>query len=249
MGSHWGRTMEGVILAIETSGDSGGAAVCRAGEVVSASEVSAPRRHGAELMQCIDRALVGAKLKREEVEVVAVNCGPGSYTGLRIGLSTAAAIGYALDVPVVGVPCFDAMALQYVMRDDFDVSLKRELWPALDARRGEVMTAKFEYDDGALERAGGDKLVAPGRLHEEAQHQAVVFGSGIPPYVDEFDDVHLFVDRDEFHLSPVATGLQAYKQLAAVGDPAEIERKPVEPRYFRRILAKTVKERSGEVQK
>lgn len=239
--------MDGIILAIETSGDGGGAAVCRRGEVVASQEVSAPRRHGAELMQCVDRALTAAQVSREEIGVIAVDCGPGSYTGLRIGLSTAAAIGYALDKPVIGVSCFDAMALQCVMAESWDNGSTRELWPALDARRGEVMTAKFRYDNGALERVGDDILVAPATLHAQAENWAVVFGSGVPPYEAEFNRDALFVDTDEFVLSPVSVALEAYKQLIAVEDPAQIERKHVEPRYFRRILAKTIKERAAEV--
>lgn len=239
--------MEGVILAIESTGESGGAAVARGGEIIGTGEVSGPRRHGSELMQCVDNALVGAKVERGEIDVIAVNAGPGSYTGLRIGLSAASAIGYALDKPVVGVPGFDAMALQYVSADDFDVGLRRELWPVLDARRDEVMTAKFEYDDGVLECVSGDKLIAPEKLREEAERQAIVFGSGVHPYEDRFDHDHLFVDRREFNLSAEAVALQAHKQLADIEDPSQIERKPVEPRYFRRILAKTVDERSREV--
>lgn len=239
--------MDGVILAIETSGEGGGAAVLRAGKVVNEREVSGPRRHGAEIMPCIDRALATAGVPREKIEVIAVNAGPGSYTGLRIGIATAEAIGFALDKPVIGVSCLDAMALQYVMADDFDVALKRELWPVLDARRDEVMTARFLYDNGELTRAGGDMLIDPARLHEQAQRQAIAFGSGIPPYEGRFDHEHLHVDPAEFTLKPSSIALQAYRQHAEFADAAAIERKPVEPRYFRRVLAKTIAERAREV--
>lgn len=239
--------MNGIILAIETSGEGGGAAVLINGEIEAEAEVSGPRRHGAELMPCIDRACVDAAISRGQIDVIAVNCGPGSYTGLRIGLATAAAIGFALDKPVVGVPCFDAMVLQYVMADDFDVALKRELWPVLDARRDEVTTARFEYDSGACVRAGADKLVAPAALHEEAAAQAIVFGDGVAAYLDAFNAGSLHLDKREFALKPASVALQAYRQLADIDDAATIERKLVEPRYFRRVLAKTITERANEV--
>ncbi|MEZ5992794.1 MAG: tRNA (adenosine(37)-N6)-threonylcarbamoyltransferase complex dimerization subunit type 1 TsaB [Planctomycetota bacterium] len=239
--------MNGIILAIESSGDGGGAAVLRDGEVLSEIEVSGARKHGSELMPCIDKACVDAAINRSDVDAIAVNCGPGSYTGLRIGMATASAIGYALDKPVVGVPCFDAMVLQYVMADDFDVALKRELWPVMDARRNEVMTARFEYDNGNCERASGDKLVEPAKLHEESAHQAIVFGTGVPPYEGVFSHEHLFIDQREFALKPASVALQAYRQLADIDDPANIERTLVEPRYFRRVLAKTIEERANEV--
>ncbi|MCA8913915.1 MAG: tRNA (adenosine(37)-N6)-threonylcarbamoyltransferase complex dimerization subunit type 1 TsaB [Planctomycetes bacterium] len=239
--------MNGIILAIESSGDGGGAAVLRDGEIDSEAEVSGPRRHGSELMPCIDKVCLDAAINRGDMDVIAVNCGPGSYTGLRIGLATAATLGFALDKPVAGIPCFDAMVLQYVMADDFDVELKRELWPVLDARRDEVMTARFEYDNGAFKRATADMLVAPEKLHEQAQRQAIVFGSGVAPYADKFNHDHLVVDGEEFGLKPSSVALAAYRQLADVEDAGTLERKLVEPRYFRRVLAKTIEERASEV--
>lgn len=239
--------MDGIILAIETSGDMGGAAVLRDGELESEVEVSGPRRHGAELMTCIDRAMIDAAINRADMDVIAVNCGPGSYTGLRIGLATAAALGFALDKPVVGVPCFEAMVLQYVMAPDFGVELKRELWPVLDARRDEVMTARFLYEGGQFVRETEDILVAPDKLHEQAQRQAIVFGAGVPPYEGKFNHDHLFVDRREFVLKPAGVALAAFRQLADVRGAADLPREPVQPRYFRRVLAKTIEERAKEV--
>lgn len=239
--------MDGTILAIESSGDMGGAAVLRDGELESEVEVSGPRRHGAELMTCIDRAMVDAALNRGDMDVIAVNCGPGSYTGLRIGLATAAALGFALDKPVVGVSCFDAMVLQYVMAPDFAVELKRELWPVLDARRDEVMTARFLYEKGQFVRETEDMLVAPEKLHEQAQRQAIVFGTGVMPYEGRFNHDHLFVDRREFVLKPASAALAAFRQLADVQSAADLPREPVQPRYFRRVLAKTIEERAKEV--
>lgn len=239
--------MNCILLAIETSGDMGGAAVIRDGELLSEVEVSGPRRHGAELMICVDRACIDAPINRGDIDAIAVNCGPGSYTGLRIGLATAAALGFALDKPVVGVPCFEAMVLQYVMAPDFQVELKRELWPVLDARRDEVMTARFLYEGGQFVRETEDMLVAPDKLHEQAQRQAIVFGSGVMPYEGKFNHDHLFVDRREFVSKPAALAHAALRQLADVKSAADLPREPVQPRYFRRVLAKTIEERAKEV--
>ncbi|MBZ0135709.1 MAG: tRNA (adenosine(37)-N6)-threonylcarbamoyltransferase complex dimerization subunit type 1 TsaB [Planctomycetes bacterium] len=239
--------MNGIILAIETSGDGGGAAVFLNGELDNQAEVSGPRRHGAELMKCVDKTCIDAAISRDQIDVIAVNCGPGSYTGLRIGLATAAALGFALDRPVIGVPAFDAMVMQYVSREDFDVSLRRELWPCLDARRDEVMTARFVYADGRMVRASDDMLVAPEKLHEQAAHQAIIFGSGVKPYEDRFTHENLFVDKVEFEIKPGSIAMHAWRQLAEIEDAKTIERKPVEPRYFRRVLAKTIAERASEV--
>lgn len=236
--------MEGLILAIETSGDGGGAALLRGGNVLAESLVSAPRRHGAELMQCIENCLNTAKVSRDQLDVIAVNAGPGSYTGLRIGLSTASGIGHALDRPVVGVGSLDAMALQYVGAPGFNVALKRELWPVLDARQGEVMTARFETAGGQFRRVSGDMLVKPSALHEQSQHAGIVFGSGVAPYTEQFSRANLFIDSKPFALLPSSVGLQAHLQLYEVYDRADIPRAAVEARYFRRVTAKTLAERA-----
>lgn len=237
--------MEGLILAIETSGDGGGAALMRGGNLLAESLVSAPRRHGAELMQCIENCLNAAKISREQLDVIAVNAGPGSYTGLRIGLSTAAGIGHALERPVVGVSSLDAMVLQYVGAPGFNVALKRELWPVLDARQGEVMTAHFETAGGQFRRVSGDMLVKPAALHEQSQHSGIVFGSGVAAYHDLFGRASLFIDNQPFTLSPVSVGLQAHLQLYDIYELDQIPRAAVEPHYFRRVTAKTVAERAN----
>jgi tRNA threonylcarbamoyladenosine biosynthesis protein TsaB len=236
--------MEGVILAIESSGELGGAAVVRAGEILAAVAVSGPRRHGAELQPCIDRACKEAGIEPAEIDVIAVNRGPGSYTGLRIGISAAEAIGYALNRPVLGVHALDVMALQYVLSAEFDTSRPVQLWPVLDARQNEVMTARCRFRDDELVRETEELLVAPGSLHEQADAGAVVFGSGVRPYAEEFNRDGLEVLDGAFELEAVSLGLQAYRQLASVPDAAALERAPVVPVYFRRVLARTIEERA-----
>ena len=238
--------MNGVILAIETSGDGGGAAVLRDGELLAEAVVSGPRTHGSELLPCIDRAVREADANRRDIDLIAVNRGPGSYTGLRIGLATAAGLGAALDRPVVGVDCLEVMARQYVTAPGFDVALKRELWPVLDARRGELMTARSLYDNGRLERASGDHLLAPDKLNEQGGRLAIVFGPGVEPYADKLDANHLHVDFEDFLISPQTVGVQAFVQLADVESAVDLPRDPVLPVYFRRVLAKTTEERSRE---
>ncbi|MHC4840456.1 MAG: tRNA (adenosine(37)-N6)-threonylcarbamoyltransferase complex dimerization subunit type 1 TsaB [Planctomycetota bacterium] len=232
-----------IVLAIESSGDTGGAAILSDNEIVCEVQVSGPRSHGSELMPAIDQVLVGAKLSRTDMNLIAVNAGPGSYTGLRIGLSSAAGIGYALQIPVVGVNALDAMALQFVSADGFDASRDVELWPVLDARRGEVMTAKYSWSDGELRWESKSQLIEPAKVAEEAAAGALVFGSGVQPYADAWDRTALAVQDSEFGLTPSTIGLQAIRDLDGQ-DTANLPTNPPEPQYFRRVLAKTVEERA-----
>ena len=237
--------MDGLILAIESSGDLGGAALLEKGTLVGEELVSGPRKHGAELMPCIDRLFVKNKIGREALAVIAVNAGPGSYTGLRIGLMTAAALGFALDKPVVGVGAFDCMALQLVMSRGFDARYKGEIWPALDARRDELMTAKFVFEKGDLKRIGGDQLIAPAEFSKHAAPGSIVFGSGVAPYENVLKPQPLKLSEPKLEINPGTVALQAWRELVNAPDAKAIKREPVAPRYFRPVLAKTTEERAS----
>lgn len=232
-----------IILALESSGDTGGAAIIKDSEIVCEVQVSGPRSHGSELMPAVDRALANAQLSRKDINLVAVNNGPGSYTGLRIGMSAAAGIAHALKIPIVGVNALDAMALQFVLADSFEVSIDSELWPVLDARRGEVMTAKYSWSNGELRGESESKLIEPAKLHEQAGKGSFIFGSGVQPYIDAWSSDSLQVNKSEFGLAPSTIGLQAIRDIDG-HDAASLPHTPPEPLYFRRVLAKTVEERS-----
>jgi len=238
--------MDGLILALESSGDLGGAALLEKGTLLGEEVVSAPRKHGAELMPCVDRLFVKYKIAREKVAAIAVNAGPGSYTGLRIGLMTAAALGFALDKPVIGIGAFDCMALQLVSQRGFDLRYKGELWPVLDARRDELMTARFIFEKGELKRVGADMLVAPAGFSKCAAPGSILFGSGVLPYVNDLKPQALKLIDAKFDLMSGTVALQAWRELVNIGDPGKIERKAVEPHYFRKVLAKTTEERASE---
>lgn len=237
--------MDGLILAIESSGDLGGAALLEKGTLVGEELVSGPRKHGAELMPCIDRLFVKHKVAREALAVIAVNAGPGSYTGLRIGLMTAAALGFALDKPVVGVGAFDCMVLQLVMSRGFDARYKGELWPVLDARRDELMTAKFMFEKGDLKRISGDQLIAPTEFSKHAAPGSIVFGTGVTPYENTLKPQPMKLAEPKLEINPGTVALQAWRELVNVADAKAIERKSVVPRYFRQVLAKTTEERAA----
>lgn len=238
--------MDALILALESSGELGGAALLARGSLLGEELVSGPRRHGAELMPCVDRLLAKQRVIREQLGVIAVNAGPGSYTGLRIGLTTAAALGYALNKPVVGVGAFDCMALQFVTDRAFDTRFRGELWPVLDARRDEVMTARFVFEKGDLRRVGADMLVPPAELSRQAAPGSLVFGSGVAPYENLLKPQPLKLGPSAFEIAPASVALQAWRELVNVADPAAVERKPVMPRYFRQVLAMTTEERAAQ---
>lgn len=136
-----------IILAIETSSKQASVAVCRDGAVLCEKKPDPSLTHSQTLLLSIDEALLAASIKLEEVDYIAISAGPGSFTGLRIGATTAKALGLALDKKVIPVPTLMAMAH---MNRDFDGFV----CPMIDARRNQVYTAMYEasadYGNGLI---------------------------------------------------------------------------------------------------
>lgn len=134
-----------VILALETSTAVCSVALARDGEIIAIRENREGRSHATLLTVFIGEILNEAKLKPEELDAVAVSIGPGSYTGLRIGLSAAKGFCFSANKPLIAVPTLQAMAWNAVkMLDQQKILPPYCLLPMIDARRMEVYTAVFD---------------------------------------------------------------------------------------------------------
>lgn len=155
------------ILAIETATASGSVALLERDRLVSDLAEAVPQRHLEWLAPALGRLLRAAGWDPADVEAVAVSVGPGSFTGLRIGIATASAWAHARRVPLIAVSTLEAVAE--------GVEVQGLICPVLDARRGEVVGALFERN-GAPRRVLAD-LVAPvdALLARLPQDRAVVF--------------------------------------------------------------------------
>lgn len=126
-----------IVLGIETAGPRGSVALLRADQPPRLIEFQSSRRLGAELAPAIQRLLKEAQLGADSPpDLVAVDTGPGSYTGLRIGLAAAKGLAFAWGRPLIGVPAVDAIAAQ-APRD------AERVLCALDASRGQIYTVLF----------------------------------------------------------------------------------------------------------
>lgn len=148
------------ILAIETSAVSASAACCEDGKLLAQSFQNNGLTHSVTLMPMIDEMLKNAGISLADAELIAVAAGPGSFTGLRIGISTAKGLAFAQSKPCAGVSTLEAMAYNAGLFDGLIVC-------AMDARRSQVYNALFESRDGALTRRCGDRAVALPALMEE----------------------------------------------------------------------------------
>lgn len=135
-----------MILQIETATASCSAALSNQGKLLLVKEITERNIHAEVLTLFIDELVRGAGIKYSDLHAIAVSCGPGSYTGLRIGVSTAKGLCFALDKPLIAVDTLAAMARgaaeRYGQLPDADVLL----CPMIDARRMEVYTAVYRQD-------------------------------------------------------------------------------------------------------
>ncbi|MCI9284846.1 MAG: tRNA (adenosine(37)-N6)-threonylcarbamoyltransferase complex dimerization subunit type 1 TsaB [Muribaculaceae bacterium] len=133
-----------VILNIETSAAVCSAALTAEGMVLAHQEEYEGRAQASILSDFIKYCLDFAATKEIKPEAVAVSMGPGSYTGLRIGLSEAKGLAYALGIPLIGVDTLQLMCCQ-VMFTQPDLTGDEILVPMVDARRMEVYTAAYDF--------------------------------------------------------------------------------------------------------
>ena len=132
-----------VILNIETSTNVCSVALTAEGMVLAHQEDMDGRNHAGLLSDYIKYCLDFAAEKELKLEAVAVSMGPGSYTGLRIGLSEAKGLAYALDIPLIGINTLKIMACQVMFTQELQGD---ELFvPMTDARRMEVYTAAYDF--------------------------------------------------------------------------------------------------------
>lgn len=158
-----------IVLGVETSTARSSVALVDDGVVLAHEQHEDPRGHGAFLAPAMRRCLDVV----DRVDAVAVGTGPGLYTGLRVGMATAAAFATARGIPVVGVGGMDALASD-ASRADLTVVT------TLDARRGQVFWAVHEPRDGALVRTEGPRVGTRAELDETIDRLGGGTGEGGP---------------------------------------------------------------------
>lgn len=130
-----------LILSIETATSVCSVALHESGTLITSKEINSDKSHSQLLLYYIEEVLTEAKKSKNELSAIAVSEGPGSYTGLRIGLSTAKGLCYALDKPLIAINTLDAMGLL------INETKEMHYAPMIDARRMEVYTALYDAEN------------------------------------------------------------------------------------------------------
>lgn len=135
-----------LILNLETATTVCSVALARDGEVIECKEVNKGYTHAENLTIFIQEIFTSVKIKLSALDAIAVSKGPGSYTGLRIGVSTAKGLCMALDKPLIAIHTLQAMAVGFIKEGHHNQqsTINNLLCPMLDARRMEVYCAAFD---------------------------------------------------------------------------------------------------------
>ncbi|MBP6532580.1 MAG: tRNA (adenosine(37)-N6)-threonylcarbamoyltransferase complex dimerization subunit type 1 TsaB [Bacteroidia bacterium] len=129
-----------LILSLETATTNCSVALASDGKVVASRSINSGYSHSEKINVFIQEVIAQAGVTLKDLQAVAVSSGPGSYTGLRIGISTAKGLCYALDIPLIAVNTLDAMA------QGFNAGKDELIVPMIDARRMEVYSAVYDSE-------------------------------------------------------------------------------------------------------
>lgn len=165
------------ILAIETSTMLGGIAVMDESQgIIAEMRVNIRTTHSERLMTSIDCILKQARMGIHDIDVFGVSSGPGSFTGLRIGLSTAKGFAFATGKPIAAIPTLEAFAWSFP-------HAASPVCIMLDARKKEVYAAVFTWKDGNFKRVVGEALVNPADLAGSLKGPVIYAGEGALLYM------------------------------------------------------------------
>ena len=164
------------ILQIETATTVCSVALAKDGKLIATKQVDQRNIHAEVITLYIDELIILAGIKYSDVDAIAVSSGPGSYTGLRIGVSTAKGLCYALDKPLIGIETLEAMANGVIANRD--IAVDTLLCPMIDARRMEVYTALFDGAGNKLKDTAAEIIDADSFSEQLKINKVLFFGDG-----------------------------------------------------------------------
>lgn len=178
-----------IILNLETATTNCSVSLAKDGKVISIKENdSANYSHAEQLHNYIKEVLKEASFSLQDIDAVAVSKGPGSYTGLRIGVSAAKGLCYSLDVPLISVPTLESMAHQLIVPQDHLII------PVLDARRMEVYSAVYDRDWKEIRNTEAEIITEESFKEYLESHTIHIMGSGAEKCRDILNHSNVVLD-------------------------------------------------------
>ncbi|HLN21091.1 MAG TPA: tRNA (adenosine(37)-N6)-threonylcarbamoyltransferase complex dimerization subunit type 1 TsaB [Bacteroidales bacterium] len=202
-----------MILCIETATSLCSVALCDGSTVVSLRESNDSKSHASMLTVFIDELLKEARIKPAELEAVAVSKGPGSYTGLRIGISAAKGISFGASVPLIGIETITSMFHGFI-RSEIEYNASRLYCPMLDARRMEVYYAVYDSTGYQVKEISADIMNENSFSSFPEEKEIVLFGEGAKKLKDVIKKDNI-IFNDDFRISASHLCFPAHKAFNA----------------------------------
>lgn len=227
------------ILALDASGIAGSVAYIKAGKLVGEYYICDKLTHSQTIMPMLEHMKQLLEINLDEIDAIAVTSGPGSFTGLRIGVTAAKSLALALDVPIIGVPTLDTLA--YAIRET-----EALICPLMDARRHQVYTALYEWKEGELIKLIEDSALDIEALFDKVKafdREVVFLGDGVQVYKELIKTTF----KEKALLAPSFLNMQRASVLADISIKLFKEGKVEDPSLFTPIyLRKSQAEREKE---
>lgn len=219
------------ILGVDTSSLKGSIAITLNDKIISEKAISGHASYSKNLFLLVDSILQETNLNISQIDAFAVSIGPGSFTGLRVGLSSVLGFSLAQKKPVVSIETLLAMthAIPFT---------KYVICPVIDARKGELYTSFFQYNEnGQICRIGEDRTVKPELLVNEINKPTLFFGSGVDTYgkvlSQKLGSLAVF-DNGSSNTTAASVAKLAYEKIK---NGEETDSALLKPKYIRRSEA------------
>jgi tRNA threonylcarbamoyladenosine biosynthesis protein TsaB len=194
-----------ILLSVDTSTTSCSVALFNGDRLLAEAVYAEGKTHSRHLMSMIRRILESCRCVPMDIGGIAVTRGPGTFTGLRIGISTVKGLAAATGAPVVGISSLAALAYPFLLLDCPVVAL-------IDARRGEVYHAQYRGVTGTAESATRPSVCAPEAAAAQMPENALLVGSGAVLYREVFETrcSHIrFADTTQHVIRAASVGMLA----------------------------------------
>lgn len=201
------------ILAVDTSANVAATALVCDGKLLAESMINNKKTHSEKLMPMIDNVLKNSDTDIQDIDLLAVANGPGSFTGLRIGVSTVKGLAHAINKPIVGISTLECLAYNL-----FDVG--GVIAPIMDARRSQVYNAVYKWEKGEFKEVIPPRAVSLETCLNDLENEEKVYflGDGVPVYKavikEKIGGKAIFVPENNLNQRASSMALLAEKKAA-----------------------------------
>ncbi|MDQ0160619.1 tRNA (adenosine(37)-N6)-threonylcarbamoyltransferase complex dimerization subunit type 1 TsaB [Alkalibacillus salilacus] len=220
------------VLAIDTSNQPMSVAVLKEGILAAELTINMKRNHSIQVMPAVDYVMNQADLKPKDLQLIAIAEGPGSYTGLRIGMSSAKSLAWSLDIPIVALSSLKVLAAQVTDQHKL-------IAPFFDARRGNVYAGLYERTNTGIETIQFDRNVEMTdwlKTLKEMNRDVIITSSTSHQFTDEiYDTLGKNVRLIDSVLQYPKASMLAY--LAMSEEPISVH--ALAPQYHRMVEAES----------